>query len=751
MNRRGDLSQEVDDYELDEHGSVRNDDGTKLTEILITVEDLEKEEQEIRELERKKRALEDRPKEFVELTSVFHGEWNRFVLPGRPGYHANIRLKISMLHKLQQRPTSAVIALKANVEVTVVDINADRIAAWQSDELPIYEPGLYEVVRAARDGVSPSLHDSGQDLHGLSQDAYGAHRPNLFFSANIDQAIKNADLIFVCVNTPTKAHGIGKGSAADLDFVEAATRNIARIATQDKIVVEKSTVPCKTAQAIREILAANAHPGVRFDVLSNPEFLAEGTAIRDLLHPDRIIIGSTQTKEGHRAAASLGAIYEQWVPRDRIVTMNLWSSELSKLAANALLAQRISSVNALSAICEATGANVDEVSHACGLDSRIGPHMLKAGPGFGGSCFQKDIFNIVYLSESLHLYEVADYWRAIINMNEHQKQRFTKRIISRLYSNLAGKKLAILGFAFKKDTSDTRESPAITLVSNFIAERARVAIYDPRVPSQQIWRELVDNGCDLDMLKRNVSVCPSAYAACEAADAVVVVTDWDEFSNASVITQPLSKESQQPLASLDVSNNVRSAMSCTADPETLSTLQSPLEDSPSFRIPSRKSSGITIKDPKSGEIKKFPEQRSPSGNLPRHPSIGHSVNLQSLLQYEPSPLSRLTLGQPNEENIVPSGSVLGGSSVSRTMPSFLGKATGYYLPQLSGGNTDPQAAIEITTRPASFNRLDWARVAKGMRRPMFVFDGRNMLDHAKLEALGFRVESIGKKGTANSE
>ncbi|KAI4205249.1 MAG: hypothetical protein LQ350_000571 [Teloschistes chrysophthalmus] len=694
MNRRGDLSQEVDDYELDEHRSIRNDDATKLTEILITVEDLEKEEQEIRELERKKRALEDRV----------------------------------------SGPTSAVIALKANVEVTVVDINADRIAAWQSDELPIYEPGLYEVVRAARDGVPYSLHDSAQDLLGLSQHAYGARRPNLFFSSNIDQAIMNADLIFVCVNTPTKAHGIGKGSAADLDFVEAATRSIARVATQDKIVVEKSTVPCKTAQAIREILAANAHPGVRFDVLSNPEFLAEGTAIRDLLHPDRIIIGSTQTTEGHRAAASLAAIYEQWVPRERIVTMNLWSSELSKLAANALLAQRISSVNALSAICEATGANVDE------------DQALVAG--VRSSCFQKDIFNIVYLSESLHLYEVADYWRAIINMNEHQKQRFTKRIISCLYNNLAGKKLAILGFAFKKDTSDTRESPAITLVSNFIAERARVAIYDPRVPSQQIWHELVENRCDLDMLKRNVSVCPSAYAACEAADAVIVVTDWDEFSNTSVIARTPYKEPEQPLASLDVNKNVRSAMSWMADPETPSPLQSPLEDAQSFRIPSRKSSGITIKDPKSGEIKKFPEQRSTLGNLPRHPSIGHSVNLQSPLQYERSPLSRLTLGQPNEENIVPSGSFLGGSSVSRTMPSFLGNATGSHLPQLSGVNQDLQAAIEITTRPASFSRLDWARVAKGMRKPMFVFDGRNMLDHAKLEALGFRVESIGKKGTA---
>ncbi|KAL8668215.1 MAG: hypothetical protein Q9202_000193 [Teloschistes flavicans] len=693
MNRRGDLSQEIDDFGPEEHGSVREYDDMKLTEVLITAEDLENEEQEIRELERKKRALEDRV----------------------------------------SGPTSAVIALKTNVEVTVVDINADRIAAWQSDELPIYEPGLYEVVRAARDGVSLSPQDNGQDVPIMSLDAYGARRPNLFFSTNIDQAIMNADLIFVCVNTPTKAHGIGKGSAADLDFVEAATRNIARVATQDKIVVEKSTVPCKTAQSIREILAANAHPGVRFDVLSNPEFLAEGTAIRDLLQPDRIIIGSTQTMEGHRAATSLGAIYEQWVPRERIVTMNLWSSELSKLAANALLAQRISSVNALSAICEATGANVDEV----------------LGAGVRSSCFQKDIFNIVYLSESLHLYEVADYWRAIINMNEHQKQRFTMRVISCLYNNLAGKKLAVLGFAFKKDTSDTRESPAITLVSNFIAERAQVSIYDPHVPSQQIWRELVDNGCDLDMLKRNVSVCPSAYVACEAADAVIVVTDWDEFSNISVIARPPSKEPQHSLASLDVNKNVRSAMSWMADPERLSSLQSPPKDASSFRIPSRKSSGITIKDPNSGEIKTFSEQRSTSGTLPLHSSIGRSANLQSPLQYGLSPPSRLALAQPNEENTAPLRSFSGGSSVSRTMPNLFRKATGSHVPL--SAVTEELHAIEITTRPASVNRLDWARVAQGMRKPMFVFDGRNMLDHGKLEALGFRVESIGKKGTATSE
>jgi UDPglucose 6-dehydrogenase len=284
--------------------------------------------------------------------------------------------------------------------------------------------------------------------------------------------------------------------------------------------------------------------------------------VRDLLYPDRIIIGSMPTPSGHRAAASLAEIYAQWVPQDRIVTMNLWSAELSKLAANAMLAQRISSVNALSAICETTGADVDEVSHACGLDSRIGPGMLKAGPGFGGrsvikfptllyitdfgdSCFQKDIFNIVYLSESLHLYEVADYWRAIMNMNEYQKQRFTKRIISCLFNNLAGKKIAVLGFAFKKNTSDTRESPAITLVSNFIAEKARVAIYDPKVKEEQIWADLINNGGDLDKLRANVEICSSAYVACNEADAVVIVTEWQEFSNKTLpnIPKPTGKAS----------------------------------------------------------------------------------------------------------------------------------------------------------------------------------------------------------------
>ncbi|KAI4175874.1 MAG: hypothetical protein LQ343_001488 [Gyalolechia ehrenbergii] len=642
-------------------------------------------------------------------------------------------------------PTSAVIAFKANVEVTVVDINHDRISAWQSDVLPIYEPGLFEIVQAVRDGISNGEHHTTYDAYGRPTTIYPV-RPKLFFSTDVDQAIANADLIFVCVNTPTKTHGIGQGSAADLDFVESATRTIARVATQDKIVVEKSTVPCRTAQSIREILAANAHPGVHFDVLSNPEFLAEGTAIQNLLHPDRIIIGSLPTPAGLRAAASLAGVYEQWVPRGSIITMNLWSSELSKLAANALLAQRISSVNALSAICEATGADVDEVSYACGLDSRIGPHMLKAGPGFGGrsSCFQKDIFNIVYLSESLHLYEIADYWRAVINMNEHQKDRFTKRIISCLYNNLAGKKLAVLGFAFKKDTSDTRESPAITLVSNFIAERARVAIYDPRVPEYQIWHELADNGCNPHLLKRNVSVYQSAYAACEGADAVVIATEWDEFRNKPVITTPITKENQPFFNSCNVS---RYSPPKVADQGSSSPPRFRQETATSFHVPPRRSAGVVIKDPNNGEIKTFAVQRSFPGSSPLQSPVANSANFVS----PPRQSHGLMLRDPNVspvEAISFRRATAGSLPLSQANLTLHRSATAKSVLQpVSSSIDEPVRAVEITTKPSQARKLDWARIASKMRKPMFVFDGRNILDHGELEALGFRVEAIGKKRT----
>ncbi|KAK9332340.1 UDP-glucose/GDP-mannose dehydrogenase family, NAD binding domain-containing protein [Lipomyces starkeyi] len=404
-------------------------------------------------------------------------------------------------------PTCAVIAYKCpHITVTIVDLNQARIDAWNSDDLPIYEPGLDEVVKAVRG-------------------------KNLFFSTDVDTAIKEADLIFVSVNTPTKKSGVGKGFAADLGYVESATRHIAKVAVSDKIVVEKSTVPCRTAQSMRKILDSNGKPGARFDILSNPEFLAEGTAIRDLFAPDRVLIGSLDTANGRSAAASLADVYGNWVPRKQVITMNLWSSELSKLAANALLAQRISSINALSAICEATGADVDEVSYAVGLDSRIGPKFLKASVGFGGSCFQKDILNLVYLSESLHLPDVAEYWRQVVEMNESQKRRFTQHIISSLFNTLTGKRLAVLGFAFKKDTGDTRESAAITLIKYFRQEQAKIAIYDPKVEESQIWYDLAEPGVvdDVTALKKQVTITSSAYEAAEGADAVVICTEWDEF------------------------------------------------------------------------------------------------------------------------------------------------------------------------------------------------------------------------------
>ncbi|KAL9030469.1 MAG: hypothetical protein Q9196_001413 [Gyalolechia fulgens] len=644
-------------------------------------------------------------------------------------------------------PTSAVIALKCNVEVTVVDINHDRISAWQSDVLPIYEPGLFQIIQAVRDGISNGEHHTTDDGYGR-RTATSSARPRLFFSTNVDQAIANADLIFVCVNTPTKTHGVGQGSAADLDFVESATRTIARVATHDKIIVEKSTVPCRTAQSIREILAANAHPGVHFDVLSNPEFLAEGTAIQNLLHPDRIIIGSLPTPAGLRAAASLAQVYKQWVARERIITMNLWSSELSKLAANAMLAQRISSVNALSAICEATGADVDEVSYACGLDSRIGPHMLKAGPGFGGSCFQKDIFNIVYLSESLHLYEIADYWRAIINMNEHQKDRFTKRIISCLYNNLAGKKLAVLGFAFKKDTSDTRESPAITLVSNFVAERARVAIYDPQVPEHQIWHELADNGCNPEMLKRNVSVYQSAYAACEGADAVVLATEWDEFSNKPAVTTPTAKENQPISSSRHVSRySPLYASAKITDQEASSPPRYRPQTVTSFHVPPRRSAGVVIKDPRNGEVKTFAVPRSFSGSSPVQSPVANSTNFVS----PPRQSRGLMLRDPNVspvETVSFRRATAGSLPLSQANLALHRSAATESVLQTVASSIDPRdRAVEITTKPIQARKLDWARIASKMRKPMFVFDGRNILDHGELEALGFRVEAIGKKGT----
>ncbi|XP_077559295.1 UDP-glucose 6-dehydrogenase sgl [Haemaphysalis longicornis] len=403
-------------------------------------------------------------------------------------------------------PTCSIIAYKCpHIKVVVTDKSPERIKQWNSNKLPIYEPDLDNIVKTCR----------GR---------------NLFFSCDIEGAIQEADIIFISVNTPTKNYGFGKGRAADLQYVEAAARFIAEKAETPKIVVEKSTVPVKAAESISRILKANIIQGAKFQVLSNPEFLAEGTAISDLLHPDRILIGGEQTDEGRAAIEELCCVYRNWIPDERIITMNTWSSELSKLAANAFLAQRISSINAISAICESTGADVSEVANAIGSDSRIGPRFLQASIGFGGSCFQKDVLNLVYLCECLKLPEVANYWYQVVEMNNFQRTRFAQRIIDRLFNTVAGKKLAVLGFAFKKNTGDTRESAAIYVCKHLIEEGAFLNIYDPKVPKQQIVDDLTCMGERNDVLNQ-VEIFQDAYSAAQDTHAIVICTEWDEFKS----------------------------------------------------------------------------------------------------------------------------------------------------------------------------------------------------------------------------
>ena len=397
-------------------------------------------------------------------------------------------------------PTMVVIAEQCpEVQVTVVDVNKDRINAWNSDQLPIYEPGLHAIVQAIR----------GR---------------NLFFSTDIDKAIVESDIIFLSVNTPTKTYGEGAGKASDLKFIESAVRRIAEIATSDKIIVEKSTIPVRTAEKIRRILNSNSH-GCHFEIVSNPEFMAEGTAIQDLKHPDRILIGGDDTELGKKAVEALSKLYEHWVPKNKIIQQHIWSSELSKLTANAFLAQRISSINALSALCERSGADVDEIAMAIGADSRIGPKFLKSSVGFGGSCFKKDLLNLVYLCEYFGLPEVAYYWNQVVEMNEYQKHRFSRLIVEKLFNTLSGKKIAIWGFAFKKDTNDTRETPAVTVCQNLLREQAQLAICDPKVTQNTILKDLAEFPSSL------IEYCEDPYKAATDAHAIVILTDWEIFKN----------------------------------------------------------------------------------------------------------------------------------------------------------------------------------------------------------------------------
>jgi UDPglucose 6-dehydrogenase len=393
-------------------------------------------------------------------------------------------------------PTMAVIADRCpHIQVTVVDANAERIAAWNTDHLPVYEPGLDAVVKRAR----------GRNLH---------------FSTNINDAIASADCIFISVNTPTKTEGEGAGKASDLRFVESCTRQIAQSARQHTIVVEKSTMPVRAAEKIIEVLDA-AGKGKTFDVLSNPEFLAEGTAIKDLESPDRVLIGG----QNEAAIQALVEVYLNWVPKERILTTNVWSAEMSKLAANSLLAQRVSSINSLSAFCEATGADVDEVARAVGMDTRIGSKFLKAGLGFGGSCFKKDVLNLVYLCEHYGLPEVAAYWQQVIEMNEWQKKRIAQKVIQNLDGTVQGKRIAVLGFAFKKDTNDTREAPAIALCEHLLAAGASVVVHDPKVSFVKIQADLKHS----PFMAKNLHSAESAEQACQGASAAVLATEWDSF------------------------------------------------------------------------------------------------------------------------------------------------------------------------------------------------------------------------------
>ena len=404
-------------------------------------------------------------------------------------------------------PTMAVIAEKCpEIHVTVVDVDERKINAWGHSPLPIKEPQLEEIVEARR----------GKNLH---------------FTTDLQTAIQSADIIFIAVGTPTKTVGIGAGKAALIDYVESAARTIGKYATKSTIVVEKSTVPVGVSRSIRTVLNANSAHGLKFQILSNPEFLAEGTAINDLRNPDRILIGHEETPAGKEAADVLVSIYAHWVPKEKILVTNTWSSELSKLTANAFLAQRISSINSISAICEKTGANVNEVARACGADVRIGSKFLKASVGFGGSCFQKDVLNLVYIATTLGLEEVANYWKSVIDMNDYQRKRFTDNIVHTMFDTLLNKKIAIFGFAFKENTGDTRESSAIYVSNLLIQEGAILNIFDPKVTDKQMYDELkyLDDTLTPERFEKVVHVCNDPYECTEGTHALCVLTEWKCF------------------------------------------------------------------------------------------------------------------------------------------------------------------------------------------------------------------------------
>ena len=411
-------------------------------------------------------------------------------------------------------PTMSVIAHKCpDIEVTIADIDKNKIEMWNSpnpEDIPIYEPGLSAIVKNHRN-------------------------KNLFFTTDITHAIKSAEIIFIAVGTPTKEYGQGKGMASDLTYVEQCARTIAEVAETDKIIVEKSTLPVRTADKLNSILSTSEH-NCNFEVLSNPEFLAEGTAINDMLFPDRILIGGENTSSGNHAVKALVNLYSNWIPKEKILTTNLWSSELSKLVANAFLAQKISSINSISALCEETEADVKEVARAIGSDTRIGNKFLNSSVGFGGSCFKKDVLNLVYICKKYGLNQVADYWMSVIKMNQYQRSRFTQKIITSLFDNVNQKILSIFGWSFKKDTNDSRESASIYVSAQLLEEGAILNIYDPKVSEESILidlrilfesKNLSKN--EINKIIKNVNIMDNPYDATKKSHAIAILTEWDEF------------------------------------------------------------------------------------------------------------------------------------------------------------------------------------------------------------------------------
>jgi UDPglucose 6-dehydrogenase len=589
-----------------------------------------------------------------------------------------------------------------HINVTVVDRDPVRIKQWKTKHLPIYEPGLHEILRIARDGSKvcafyneASHSDSLDSMSSTSsstsdcESQCGDHRdeiaiqarvPNLFFSTEISKTISEADIVLIAVNTPTKMRGLGAGKATDVTALEAVTREIAIHAKPGAILVEKSTVPCRTAELIQDTVRTSQHfstktnpfqlkvhrPHQSFEVLSNPEFLAAGTAINDLLSPDRVIIGSSATPAGRRAAETLASVYASWVPRQRIVTMNTWSSELSKLVANSMLAQRISSINSISAICEKTGADIDEVAKSIGMDPRIGDKYLKAGIGFGGSCFRKDVLSLVYLAESLGLEDVAEYWTQVLTVNEWQRNRFVRRAIRCLNGTVVGKKLTILGYAFKKDTNDTRESPALECIKVLLEDNPReIAVFDPCCNPTTV-REEIKKLVGEDVLKVNggpIEVYPDAYQACADSHAVLIMTECDEFKT------------------------------------------SPSSSSPKLGLkPATKKSLV-----------------------------------------DPRPFQRL---EPTESEILALHKFLASTfSVSDPLQRFEEEPGCEEGCRFCVAETEMEKTVVLSGKEGNgAGKLDWARIAYHLQKPRWVFDGRGVVDAREMEGLGVRVEGVGKVG-----